>query len=155
MQPPAGLDDWVALSAVALDPPAADGWVRRPGCGAVVTFSGTVRDHAQGRRGVTGLDYEAWAEQAEVAMAEVVAEVRRRHRLGRVVLWHRTGSLVVSDTAVVVAVSSPHRAEAFDAARWVIDTVKATVPIWKQETWDGGRGWGTSAEPIAPVGTVA
>ena len=68
--------------------------------------------------------------------------------LGRIALLHRTGPLAVTDAAVVVVVSAPHRAEAFDAARFCIDTLKATVPIWKKETWAGGEDWGTDATPV-------
>jgi molybdopterin synthase catalytic subunit len=77
--------------------------------------------------------------------------------IGRVALLHRTGELVIGDVAVLVAVAAPHRAEAFDAARFCIDTVKAAVPIWKHERWAGGDGWGTDAHPIeaVPAGTNA
>jgi molybdopterin synthase catalytic subunit len=119
-----------------------------------VLFIGTVRDHADGRPGVVELEYEAYAEQAEVRMAAVAAEARGRFPgLGRVALLHRTGSLEVTETAVVVVASAPHRGEAFDGARFCIDTLKATVPIWKKETWAGGEDWGTDATPLTEVGS--
>jgi molybdopterin synthase catalytic subunit len=131
-----------------------DAWVRAPDCGAVVTFTGVVRDHADGRSGVTALTYEAYEEHATARIAEVVAEARRRWpEVRRIAAVHRVGDLVVGDDAVVVSVSSPHRGEAFDAAAFVIDTVKATVPIWKRETWADGEGWGVDAAPIRDVAT--
>lgn len=121
-----------------------------------MVFVGTVRDHAEGRPGVVELDYEAYAEVAERRLAEIVGAARRGWAgLGRVVALHRVGPLAVTEAAVVVAVSAPHRAEAFEAARHLIDTVKATVPIWKRETWQGGAGWGTAAQDVAEVQAVA
>jgi molybdopterin synthase catalytic subunit len=132
----------------------ASEWVVQPSCGASVVFSGTVRDHAEGRRGVSSLDYEAYAEEVEPRLSALATEARKRWvDLGRVLLWHRSGPMAVGETSVIVAVSSPHRAEAFEAARWCIDTLKATVPIWKHETWDGGAGWGTGANEISEVGS--
>jgi molybdopterin synthase catalytic subunit len=129
-----------------------DAWVRAADCGAVVTFTGVVRDHAEGRAGVTALTYEAYEEHATARIAEVVAEARHRWpEVRRIAAVHRVGDLVVGDDAVVVSVSSPHRGEAFEAAAFVIDTVKATVPIWKRETWADGEGWGVDAAPIREV----
>jgi molybdopterin synthase catalytic subunit len=144
-------EDWLGISDVALPVEAASRWVARPDCGAVVVFTGLVRDHAEGRRGVTGLEYEAYVEQAVPRIAAVVAEARGRWALGRVACLHRVGALTVGEPAVVVAVSSAHRGEAFDAARYVIDTVKATAPIWKREAWADGQDWGTGAQPVAEV----
>lgn len=133
----------VALAAAAIDHGALAGWVRRPGCGAVVTFSGCVRDHSEGRPGVVSLRYEAYEEPAVRRMRAVAEAARRRWPdLGRVAIVHRTGLLEVGEDAVVVAVAAPHREEAFEAARFCIDTVKATVPIWKHERWSDGEGWG-------------
>jgi len=146
---PAG-EDWIVLSDTNLAVEVATSWVVRPDCGGIVVFVGTVRDHADGRSGVSELVYEAYPEVAEERMAYLAEQARKQWPgLGRVAIWHRTGRLAVTDTAVVVAVSSPHRGEAFDAAEWLIDTVKASVPIWKQETWDGGQGWGVDAQPIS------
>jgi molybdopterin synthase catalytic subunit len=144
-------DDWVALSDDPLSLDTAAAWVASPDCGAVVTFGGMVRDHAEGRAGVSRLEYEAYTEQVVPRLAAMVADARVRWSLGRVVCWHRIGVLGVGDCAVVVAVSAAHRAEAFDAARWCIDTVKATMPIWKHETWAGGDGWGSDAHPIGEL----
>jgi len=149
-------DDWLGLSSQPLPVAAATEWVVRPDCGAVALFLGTARDHAGDRTGVEELAYEAYEEQAVGRLAAVAAEVRARWpEAGRVALLHRTGSLAVGDTAVVVAVSTPHRAEAFAAARFAIDAVKATVPIWKKERWDGGEDWGLEGQALtAPAEVV-
>jgi molybdopterin synthase catalytic subunit len=146
---PSSGNDWVSLTPSPLPLEQATTWVVRPDCGAVVVFAGTVRDHADGRPGVSELEYEAYTAQVEPRLAAIVADVRRRWpETGRVALLHRVGVLAVTDVSVVVAVSAPHRAQAFDAARYGIDTLKATVPIWKRETWDGGSDWGLDAHPL-------
>ena len=145
-------DDWIGLSAEPLPVGEATDWVIRPDCGAVAVFCGTARDHAGDRTGVHELVYEAYEAHAAGRMAAVADEVRVRWPMvGRIALLHRTGSLAVGDVAVVVAVSTPHRAEAFEAARYCIDTLKATVPIWKRETWEGGDDWSTCAHVIEEV----
>jgi molybdopterin synthase catalytic subunit len=134
--------DWLELTTGPLSVDAAAVWVQLPGCGAVVTFSGTVRDHSDGRPGVTSIEYEAYEAYVEPRLGAVVAGARNRWSdLGRIALLHRVGTLSVGETSVVVAVSAPHRAEAFDAARFCIDELKATVPLWKRETWSGGSSW--------------
>lgn len=138
---PAGAD-WLACTPVVLDPGFAATWVVTPGCGATVVFTGTVRDHAGSRTGIDLLEYEAYEEHVVPALERVAVGVRRRvEGIGRLALWHRVGPLVVTDVAVVVAVSTPHRDGAFAAARWAIDEVKATAPIWKREHWPGGAEW--------------
>lgn len=142
--------DWTALTTEPLSVADAVEWATQPECGAVVVFAGTVRDHAGERTGVTSLDYEAYEEQVGPRLRAVAAEARARWPvLGRVVLLHRIGTLQLTDVAVVVVVSTPHRAEAFDASRWCIDAVKATAPIWKRECWDGGSEWGTGATEVS------
>ena len=142
LDPPSG-DQWLGCVDGVLDPGVASTWVVQPKCGAVVTFTGTARDHAGDRTGVHLLEYEAYEEHVVPVLAQVAADLRERYPdLGRVVLWHRTGALQVTDVAVVVAVSTPHRDAAFEAARWAIDEVKATAPIWKREHGDGGIEWG-------------
>ena len=127
-------------------------WAALPSCGAQVLFSGTVRDHAEGRSGVIQLEYEVYAEAAEARLAAIAAEARQRWpEVGRIALLHRYGALQVGECSVIVVVSAPHREAAFEASRWCIDTLKATVPIWKRETWDGGVGWGTDASDIASI----
>ncbi|HEY1636160.1 MAG TPA: molybdenum cofactor biosynthesis protein MoaE [Acidimicrobiales bacterium] len=152
VKPPPSGDDWVALTADRLPLEAALEWAVRPECGAVVNFVGTVRDHAEGRPGVTGIEYEAYAEQVEPRLGAVARAARDRwDGLGRVVLIHRVGTLAVTEASVLVVTSTPHRAEAFAAARFCIDTLKATVPIWKRESWSGGVEWGSDACDVVGV----
>ncbi|CAN5598921.1 hypothetical protein BH20ACT2_BH20ACT2_10560 [soil metagenome] len=140
---------WVGLSDGALPVAMASAWAVEPRCGAVVTFTGTARDHAEGRPGVEHLEYEAYAEQAVPRLDAVAAEARRRWpALGRIALLHRVGPVGIGDAAVVVVVAAPHRAEAFEGARFCIDTLKATVPIWKTERWAGGESWGLDAQLV-------
>ncbi len=149
MQSPAHSDDWVGLTDAPLLVEDASAWAVRPDCGAVVTFVGTVRDHAEGRAGVTTLEYEAYTSQVEPRLQAIADEARARWGgLGRIALLHRTGPLSVTEPSVVVVVSSHHRVEAFEAARYCIDTLKATVPIWKKETWAGGADWAKGAHDV-------
>lgn len=127
-------------------------WLVLPSCGATVTFTGTARDHAGDRQDVRRLVYEAYDDQALVRMGELAAEARRRWpELARLALIHRTGNVELGEAAVVVGTSSAHRGPSFEAARWAIDALKATVPIWKHETWDGGSSWGTDAQHLVAV----
>jgi molybdopterin synthase catalytic subunit len=115
--------------------------VRRPDCGGVVTFLGTVRD-LTGRRITTALDYEAYPAMAEKKMAEIEAETRKRWPVGDMIMVHRLGHLEVGEISVAVAVSCPHRDQAFEACRYAIDRLKELVPIWKKENWaDGTTEW--------------
>jgi molybdopterin synthase catalytic subunit len=143
----------VALTDHPLSLDAASSWATVPGCGAVVVFQGTVRDHAEGRPGVTELEYEAYASQVEPRLEAIAAAARARWpELSRVAIWHRTGTLAVTECSVLVAVSAPHRGDAFDAARFCIDTLKRTVPIWKRERWAGGDDWGQDVYEISEIG---
>jgi molybdopterin synthase catalytic subunit len=147
--------DWIALGDAALPATEATEWATTEASGAVVTFLGVVRDHSEGRAGVTGLTYEAYEDVALRRMTEIVAETRDRWPdLERVALLHRTGALAVSEASVAVVVSSPHRADAFDAARFAIDTLKETVPIWKREHWAGGDDWADGSHDARPVTAV-
>jgi molybdopterin synthase catalytic subunit len=131
---------------------AALEWATTPGSGAVVTFSGVVRDHAEGRDGVRAMTYEAYDEPATRAMHEIVAELRRQWPdIERVAVLHRVGELALSETSVLVVVSAPHRRAAFEAALFAIDTLKESVPIWKQEHWSGGSDWAVEQHAIRPV----
>jgi molybdopterin synthase catalytic subunit len=115
--------------------------VRRRACGAVVLFLGTVRELTEDRV-TTALDYEAYAGMAEKRMAEIEHETRQRWPVGDIAIVHRLGHLDVGDVSVAVAVSCPHRAQAFEAGRYAIDRVKEVVPIWKKENWaDGTTEW--------------
>ena len=131
----------VRLTTEPIDYFALTEGVRRPGCGAVVTFLGTVRDLTDGRV-TTALDYEAYPGMAEKKLAEIEAETRARWPVGDIALVHRLGHLEVGEVSVAVAVSCPHRGEAFEACRHAIDRLKELVPIWKQENWaDGSTEW--------------
>jgi molybdopterin synthase catalytic subunit len=149
LQPPEVGDSWIALSAGRLPIDVATAWAVRPDCGGLVVFTGTARDHAEGRPGVHRLEYEAYEGQAERRMLAVADQARTRWPvIGRIALLHRTGEVAIGEAAVVVAVSAPHREEAFAAARFAIDTLKRTVPIWKREAWDGGESWGLEAQHV-------
>jgi molybdopterin synthase catalytic subunit len=113
--------------------------VRSPHCGAVALFLGTVRD-LTGQQVTVFLDYEAYGPMAEKKLAEIEAEVRHRWPVGDVAMVHRLGRLAVGEVSVAVAVSCPHRAAAFDACRFAIDTLKELVPIWKRENAPDGSG---------------
>ena len=146
--PPEG-HDWLGLSASPLPTAEASDWAVRPDCGAVVTFAGTARDHSAGRPDVHALEYEAYEAQVVPRLAAVASEIRVRWPdVGRIALLHRIGTLAVEDAAVVVVVSSPHRDAAFAAARFGIDTLKSTVPIWKKEKWETGESWGLEAQHL-------
>ena len=120
-----------------------------------MSFLGVVRDHAEGRAGVRAMTYEAYDEPALRAMHEVVNAARSRWcDVERLAVLHRVGDLALAEASVLVVASSPHRAEAFEAARFCIDTLKETVPIWKQEHWTGGSDWAVEQHPIRRVQSV-
>ena len=151
VRPPADRD-WIALTHDPLPIEAATAWATTPSSGAVVVFLGVVRDHSEGRTGVEGLTYEAYEEEAVARLTAVADDARRRWPVvDRLALLHRLGDLALSEASVAVVASSPHRPEAFDAARYCIDTLKETVPIWKREHWEGGSDWGQCAHDIRPV----
>ena len=110
------------------------------GAGAVDVFIGTVRDNTQGRT-VTRLEYEAYEPMAISEMQKIASQAQQKWPIQRIAIHHRTGTLHIGDAAVVVAVSTPHRADAFEACRFVIDTLKQTVPIWKKEIFEDGEVW--------------
>jgi len=145
-------NDWVELCDRPIQVADILSWVAQPGCGAIDIFCGTVRDHSEGRPGVEKLEYEAYESVVAPKLIEIALEARRRWAdIGRLAMVHRTGPLTVGEISVVVAVSTPHRAESFEATRWCIDTLKATVPIWKREIWEGGEDWGLCAHELSDV----
>lgn len=155
MEAPGLGDDWLGLTDAELPIGAVYEWAVRPDCGAVVLFSGTVRDHAEGRTDVEFLEYEAYDEMVVPKLGEIVAETRARWpEVGRIALIHRIGRLGLGESSVVACVSAPHRPEAFVAARFAIDALKASVPIWKRESWEGGADWGTGASELVDVSEV-
>ena len=120
--------------------------VNRPGNGGICTFHGVVRDNVDGRP-VLKLEYEAYEPMALAKLREIVDGVRERWGITDVALVHRVGELRIGEPSVVIAVGAPHRAEAFEACRYVIDTLKQTVPIWKKEHFEDGEVW---VEPVPP-----
>ena len=143
---------WLELTDSKLNVGAVYDWATLPSCGAVIVFSGTVRDHADGRANVTSLTYEAYDNQVISKLKLIADEMRTRWiDLGRIALIHRVGELLVTESSVLVAVSSPHRTESFSAARFAIDTLKLTIPIWKQEHWKDGTDWGTNSQDISSI----
>ncbi len=145
-------DDWLELTDQVLPVGAVHDWAVLPRTGAVVLFSGTVRDHAEHRYDVTLLDYEAYESQVVPRLRAIAAEIRERFDdIGRVALLHRFGPLALTEVSVVVAVSASHRPAAFEAARFGIDTLKATVPIWKREHWAEGSDWGLASKELTDV----
>jgi molybdopterin synthase catalytic subunit len=144
--------DWVALTDEPLPADAAAQWATVAQTGAVVTFTGVVRDHAEGRPGVVAMTYEAYVDPAVRALGDIAAEIRRRWpEVARIALLHRVGDLQLSEASVVVVVSAPHRGDAFAAAEFAIDTLKESVPIWKQEHWSGGSDWAVEQHEIRPA----
>lgn len=114
---------------------------KTPSSGAVVLFLGTVRDLSEGRS-VTGLDYDAYPSMAVAKLTEIIAAARQRWPLHHAEVVHRYGKMDVGETAVAVVASSMHRADAFEACRWIMDEIKKTAPIWKKEHWaDGAADW--------------
>lgn len=144
--------DWIAILDEGLPSFEVTEWASTPRSGAVVAFSGIVRDHAEGRAGVHAMTYEAYLEPALERMRSVVASLRSQWPdVDRVALLHRVGELQLSEVSVLVVVSSPHRDAAFEAARFAIDTLKVTVPIWKKEHFDEGSAWGLGAHEVRHV----
>ncbi|MCS7275437.1 MAG: molybdenum cofactor biosynthesis protein MoaE [Dehalococcoidia bacterium] len=135
------------LTSEPLDPQRAAELVRRDEAGAVVVFLGVVRNHNQGRR-VLYLEYDAYPEMAQQVMQELAQEAKSRWPIAEVAVFHRTGRLEVGETSLVVAVSSAHRAEAFQAAHWLVDRLKERAPIWKKEVFEGGEEWIEGALPL-------
>jgi len=115
--------------------------VSRPDSGATVLFMGTVRDHSEGKHGVTHLEYEVFAERVEPKIEEIVNDASSRWPVLSVVVEHRSGTVEVGEASVAVAVASAHRSDAFTAARFIIDELKQQAPIWKKEFWPGGAEW--------------
>lgn len=146
------MDDRIQVSITdePLDPAPLVRFVEAPEMGAVVTFSGNVRNHNRGRQ-VEYLEYDAYRPMAERQFREIAAEAVRRWDC-RIAIHHRVGRLEIGDPSVLVAAACAHRGDAFDACRFAIDTLKERVPIWKREVWDGGEAWieGERDAPVAP-----
>lgn len=124
-----------------IDTSALVGEVGRHDSGATVLFLGTVRDHSDGKEGVTHLEYEVYVERVEHEIRRIVDEAAGRWPILAAAVEHRSGRVDVGEVSVAVAVACAHRAEAFDAARYVIEELKSSAPIWKKEFWPGGAEW--------------
>ena len=131
----------VTVGDDAIDAGALVAEVGRPDSGATVLFLGTVRDHSEGKDGVTHLEYEVFAEQVEPKIREIVEEAAARWPISSAVVEHRSGTVSLGEASVAVAISCAHRGDAFDSARFVIDELKQRAPIWKKEFWPGGAEW--------------
>ena len=135
-----GAGTLLRVTDAPLDAREAEAVVADPSCGAVLTFTGTVRDNARGQE-VTELAYEAYAEAAERMMGTIAEEISVRWGIERVAILHRVGLLGPGEASVVISVASPHRGEAFDACRHAIERLKQIVPIWKKEHYRDGSTW--------------
>ena len=120
--------------------------IRQPSDGAVASFDGVVRDHTRTRRTLF-LDYEAYEEMAAAQMRQLAEQAAEQFQVRAVTIVHRLGHLLIGETSVLIVVASAHRAPALDACRWLIDTLKRTVPIWKKETFEDGAVW-ADGEPF-------
>ena len=145
-------DDIIELIREPIDPLLLIHHVRGPEDGATVTFDGFVRNQSHNRPTLY-LDYEAYESMALTKMREIAAELHQKYRIHRVAIVHRLGRLEIGETSVFIAVSAPHRAAAFDACRFAIDTLKRNVPIWKKEYFKDGAVWADGELPPAPVAT--
>ncbi|HYO08898.1 MAG TPA: molybdenum cofactor biosynthesis protein MoaE [Tepidisphaeraceae bacterium] len=141
-------EDWVELRADALDAAAASAFVADPRGGGIAVFAGTTRAerHADGRE-LLALDYEAYREMAAGQMRDLAARARQRWPILKLALLHRTGRVGLAEPSVVIAVSTPHRGESFEACRFLIDTLKQEVAVWKREVWSDGSGTWVHPEP--------
>jgi MoaE-MoaD fusion protein len=142
-------NDLIQLGHDPIDPAALVRHVRTDADGAVVTFDGCVRDNSHGRRTLY-LEYESYESMALAKLRDIAAELRARFAIDRVAIAHRLGRLEIGETSVFIAVSAPHRAAAFDACRFAIDTLKRTVPIWKKEYFADGAVWADGELPPPP-----
>jgi molybdopterin synthase catalytic subunit len=149
--------DEVRLVREPIDTKAVVGRLKRPADGAAVIFDGVVRDSTRGRRTLY-LDYEAYEAMALKQMESLAAEARARFGVRGASIVHRLGRLEIEETSVLIVVAAAHRGAAFEACRWIIDTLKKTVPIWKKEYFEDGAVW-ADGEPFpeeirSPGGTA-
>lgn len=134
------MEPLISITHDPLDRNALITAVTHPSVGGIVVFEGVVRDNARGKQ-IRYLEYDVYPEMATSQIRTIVAEAERRWGVDRVAVAHRVGRLEIGEASVIVAVATPHRAEAFDACRYIIDTLKTTVPIWKKEVATDGEEW--------------
>ena len=143
---------WTEVTESVIDPMSVLARVGDDEDGATILFLGVVRDHADGRA-VSGMRYDAYVEMAEPVLDEIAREAADRLGTPRLAVTHRVGELAIGEVSVAIAASSPHRAESFDASRYVIEEIKKRLPIWKAEHYtDGSVSW---VEGTVPPGTGA
>ena len=134
------MEPFIQLTREPLNRDALIEAVSHPGAGGLVAFEGVVRDNARGKQ-IRYLEYDAYPEMAEQQIRTIIAEAERHWSVEHVAVAHRFGRLEIGEASVIIVVATPHRAEAFDACRYIIDTLKTTVPIWKKEVATNGEEW--------------
>lgn len=130
----------IQLSDTSISSDAAEAFVTNEECGGIVTFVGTTRKFTKGKE-VIRLEFEAYEPMAIKEMTKIANQILEKFPAKKVAIHHRTGVVNLKDIAVVIAVSCPHRAAAFEACQYAIDTLKQTVPIWKKEIFEDGEVW--------------
>src|SRR5436309_5090675 len=134
------MEPLISITREPLDRNALVAAVGDPGVGGIVVFEGVVRDNARGKQ-IRYLEYDVYPEMAEQQIRTIIAEAERRWGVESIAVAHRFGRLEIGEASVIIVVAAPHRAEAFDACRYIIDTLKTTVPIWKKEVASNGEEW--------------
>lgn len=134
------MEPLIQLTREPLDRNALIASVSDAGVGGIVIFEGVVRDNARGKQ-IRYLEYDVYPEMAEQQIRAIVAEAQKRWGVEHVVVAHRFGRLEIGEASVIIVVATPHRSEAFEACRYIIDTLKTTVPIWKKEVATTGEEW--------------
>ncbi len=134
------MEPLIQITHEPLDRNALVAAITHPSVGGIVVFEGIVRDNARGKQ-VRYLEYDVYPEMAIQQIRAIITEAEKRWGVNRIAVAHRIGRLEIGETSVVVVVATPHRAEAFDACRYIIDTLKTTVPIWKKEVATTGEEW--------------
>jgi len=134
------MEPLISITHEPLDRNALIAAVAHPSVGGIVAFEGVVRDHARGKQ-VRYLEYDVYPEMAIEQIRAIIAEAKRRWGVERIAVAHRIGRLEIGEASVIIVVATPHRAEAFEACRYIIDTLKTTVPIWKKEVATDGEEW--------------
>jgi molybdopterin synthase catalytic subunit len=134
------VEPFIQITREPLDRDALVAAVTDSGVGGIVVFEGVVRDNARGKQ-VRYLEYDVYPEMAIQQIRDIIGEAEKRWGIDRVAVAHRIGRLEIGEASVMIVVASPHRAEAFEACRYIIDTLKTTVPIWKKEVATNGEEW--------------
>ena len=135
------MSDWIEILPTPLDVAAAVAFVRDPSAGGINVFLGTTRgERSADGKDLASLDYEAYESMALEQMRKLASQARQRWPVLKLALLHRVGRVALGEASVIIAVSCPHRGEAFEACRWLIDALKKDVAIWKKEVWSDGSG---------------